>query len=581
MATEVKTTVYAVGQGSCNLIEVWEDDRLIHLTLIDCGTLSSINNQNSQEIKVDVEQIYEEIKDKAIRRFEDSHSYYFDEVIITHQDTDHWSLIMNLLDKIILDLDKVVFLKADDWKSFMYNDGYVHSNDIINKHKYYILYKKDQYYIEITKEMNLTNLISPYNCSSYDIKYKKDEISILESIQINEQDKAYKISLSLSNKKDKIFSFVGNCTSFPNKGITIINIYTLDLEKFNSIFSNYVPMFNSYKNFAEKFCEITKNYLQKQKIEDDFDEGFGSIDVYIAKLEKNITIDLLNIQCNARKKIKCRIDKFYYGGHEELFTDSFKKCKNKLMCVSNQYSYFTNKIDIWVDDIHVKGLFIMRVDEVASVYQDELTPELKNNLTSAIIGIFYRESLMIFPGDATAHTMHGICKKHKQLALWPSNTVVELLVAPHHGSDITSKDSGSQYKILEEFLSILKPKAIYISSGWKNKFGHPGENFVEYAINAISDIQKIEHEIFCQSKTGKIESGNGKKYDFKVINKNVYTTVVCDKFYSDLTYTLSESTIELSAPINDIQKPDEAKLEQLPKPKYRKHTIPPAHLFIR
>jgi hypothetical protein len=81
---EVKFYVLDVGQGSCNYVEIIDDNRdVIHNMLIDIGT------DSQQEIADDnIEWLKNQIKDRANPRI--------DVVVLTHGDKDHYNMILRL-----------------------------------------------------------------------------------------------------------------------------------------------------------------------------------------------------------------------------------------------------------------------------------------------------------------------------------------------------------------------------------------------------------------------------------------------------------------------------------------------------
>jgi len=84
MVSGVYFRVLDVGQGSCNLVRIYDDDEFLsHLLLIDLGTNSS------QKIARDnLEWIREQIL---------ANNRYLDALIVTHGDTDHYNMIAKIL----------------------------------------------------------------------------------------------------------------------------------------------------------------------------------------------------------------------------------------------------------------------------------------------------------------------------------------------------------------------------------------------------------------------------------------------------------------------------------------------------
>ena len=65
-----------------------------------------------------------------------------------------------------------------------------------------------------------------------------------------------------------------------------------------------------------------------------------------------------------------------------------------------------------------------------------------------------------------------ILKKKAELHLidiWGDQLQSDILISPHHGSKTSSS---------EQFLTVVKPKWVVISSGYKNRFNHPAKAVV-------------------------------------------------------------------------------------------------------
>lgn len=95
--------------------------------------------------------------------------------------------------------------------------------------------------------------------------------------------------------------------------------------------------------------------------------------------------------------------------------------------------------------------------------------EKESNNRSCVLQISYRDQIVILPGDIESKVesqlqthMQGYKVHHKDRAT--------LLVAPHHGSK-TSSSPG--------FVSLLAPKHVVFSAGYKHHFGHPADSVLQ------------------------------------------------------------------------------------------------------
>lgn len=94
-----RATVLTVGQGSGNLIEVYDDMELINLILIDFGSDDG-NYRSCQEVNDLMKTRGNKAKEEGITKKD----FYLDCLIISHQDQDHYNLMNNILTTVDMEI---------------------------------------------------------------------------------------------------------------------------------------------------------------------------------------------------------------------------------------------------------------------------------------------------------------------------------------------------------------------------------------------------------------------------------------------------------------------------------------------
>lgn len=95
MAASFKVTLLAVGQGTCNMIEEYDDaGSLSNLILIDCGGDGIVNQHVRDCIRI----ICEAMEKRARASGGAENDKYLDLLVLSHQDMDHHSIIKYILE---------------------------------------------------------------------------------------------------------------------------------------------------------------------------------------------------------------------------------------------------------------------------------------------------------------------------------------------------------------------------------------------------------------------------------------------------------------------------------------------------
>jgi beta-lactamase superfamily II metal-dependent hydrolase len=101
-----------------------------------------------------------------------------------------------------------------------------------------------------------------------------------------------------------------------------------------------------------------------------------------------------------------------------------------------------------------------------------------------------RKKVMVC-GDATTETEEAL------LELYTSDQIADLdvLLAPHHGSDVTSSHDGFVQRMNPTCCIISAPKV-------SKKFGHPSDQVVDRYLKKLKGEEEPEHDITCFEKQG-------------------------------------------------------------------------------
>lgn len=127
----LRVTVFAVGQGSCNLLEIYDNGKLVWLACIDFGTSSSKSYIDPMEGDYSPGKALEE---KMKRRVEDGglsarYYAYMDMFFLTHQDDDHHNQLNHLIQK----LNQSAPTNKRKYIGAMYLGGYDYMKQISEK----------------------------------------------------------------------------------------------------------------------------------------------------------------------------------------------------------------------------------------------------------------------------------------------------------------------------------------------------------------------------------------------------------------------------------------------------------------
>lgn len=473
---DVTVTVLAIGQGLSSLLEVWEGASYakrtnLFVALMDCG---SDDNKEKQNVKDSITAIQDAMnKHTNIGGFTPP---YLDMLIISHQDTDHWNKLHLLFDGI-------------KGKRQINHNGQLIDTCI-------------QKPTEIEKldfpSVNADILISQEQYSKFNLAaanmaiYKGSQHLVIEK-----QDYFMNIEWSYS----ELFKSNGY-----TMGFKIDNPY---LE---------ISLCYNYNTTSSDWNIITKT---------------GSIQFLL-----NLNYKKVEETIDKNSDLHCCIGQSFIGGQEDIEQPSFKEYKDKIKALSstevvqliknqkNQEIFINTSWNLTCKILCCTTLSNCKFSGGGS------NKGLKRNASSAVALWSINNTKMLYPGDATIHTMYHMRQNH--LLECAESSIV---LAPHHGSGKTSakasrntsikRHSPDRWEELGFFLNGIQPSKIIISAGMDNGHGHPNSSFIEKSEKAFDTNNTAEHNICYNTHP----SGNkDREYKEKKEQCPLYTTVVYNNF---------------------------------------------------
>jgi beta-lactamase superfamily II metal-dependent hydrolase len=530
---ETRVTVLAIGQGSASLIEVWEGDSYekrsnLFVALMDCGSDDSKERQN-------VIASISTIQEAMIRRTGDETQPYLDVLIISHQDKDHWDKLNILFEKVngkrIINelfnnvetciqkpaLINMLFDKMSDITVLAGQEQYSNIKSICD----IVLYKGSQH-LQIEGQELYTNITYSYTYffefKTYTVQFETDdpylEISITYNDNKDKNKNNYKWSFTKDNiseeyrydynEKEQLYELKGPC---PNRAIP-------ENCSWERIFKETMDHF---------FCR-TQIYLSSDIIMAIFSR-------YQEFLE-NFTIKFVQETIANNQNLQCYIGQTFIGGQENIYSRSFENMRDRIKAVTN------SRIEQLIRNQNRKEILMHRelgmkctVLCCNTLSNCNFRPggsgrSLEHNASSAVVQWEINGDKVLYPGDATVHTMYYMLMNN--LTSTSQNCI---LLAPHHGSGTTSgiadkNGPGDSWEVLEGFLKNIHPRGIFISAGLNNRHGHPNLSFVLKAVGALFTQKTDLHYIYYNTQL----SGNTER-DYQMTNAIIplYTTVSYNK----------------------------------------------------
>lgn len=455
-------TVLPMGQGACNLIEIYgrdkanDPEKLIYLGMVDCGS------DNSKEAAY-IEYSYQYLKERMLKRGTvkygpqtTSQKPYIDTLILTHRDADHHNKFKYLEEYLS---QTAILVKEDDSASKTkalktkktLRKGNVNHKVTVNNNKSeatYVLYKGRRQHKAIFRKGGNIRIERSYVLIAGDLRIKLNKYKNWYKVRINED-------------KEKLLK-------------------NTDTFKVLDELVSLLP--NTYNNQIKK----------------EIKSGFEDI------MDKKIDYEYVNNNVNnsAITVAPPVVGTSYYGGENNdknfsLFNDATKNAI--YMPIS------PNGTTVSIDNIaDAKVHFISTNDDTTIDFSNiKSSPENR----ASIVSLWDTKTVKyLMTGDTTAQAMAFLNKiSDTDKAVYSGANV---MTAPHHGSDLTSrgfiKKNGeakpkNMWQIYSGFLSNYKPQGVAISAGYSNEHGHPGRNFLDVTYCYFKNNNKVnetEHSIY-------------------------------------------------------------------------------------
>ncbi|MEG0614715.1 MAG: hypothetical protein RR540_03085, partial [Oscillospiraceae bacterium] len=393
----------------------------------------------------------------AAKILSDNNFDHLDLVVISHQDNDHWRNFLefiNFLTPHLLPLSE--WLKKEKTEMFRHQNK---ESDLFEFNPNFLIYSK---YLDLSEKFP-----NKHPVAEISIKCPNTEEIGLLSLTINLQC------------FDAVFNFTARY-SRQTSTYSIALTYHCGSKRRISGKSTFDDIF-------EKFCEL----LLELSNNPDFDCEKCS---FIKQLLVEVCItfktmwgefpDLSKIDLSTLTPY-FPIKKLILGGADcgKAYNLFKRNCKifAKSVLEPNTSIFLYNELRRlhYTSIVLEENISTPRLGKSGAIYK---------NASSVIIAFqpTAENCVLLFPGDATVHTFASLTD-----ILENSGLSIELLIAPHHGSDDTNFAYGADKNIMPKeeqpfckLLSSSEPSLIFISAN-KSKYGHPGDIFLEYSKEAV------------------------------------------------------------------------------------------------
>lgn len=494
-----------VGQGAMNLIEIYDNmDRLIHLTLIDCG------HDRSRPVSYDslpriTAKCVDYVAEKMQQRFIQGGEFYLDYVLITHRDSDHWTLFDNLLERLFgtkevtHTSENILYLQKD--LSDDITEDYF-ENRRQNLYTYSRTYTFPAGEEEITIEYQYTTDLNVQERPRSNVYFQDNLRRVAAVFTLNDFNnpttpdscKFYDLKSRECVLNVSLLRWALNPNMVCITGILGTAEYEWDKkyqipEQLKAKWDIWILFLKDLVPSLDKFREILR-------LEAILEEGFSE-DGFL-----HYTVDDIIATLDTHQPLENIARQFLWGGYvpADQSTHGNKTGVGKLRARSDLLGRF-DALEVssgqsfgLIEPFHLNIQERLSPEQLHenSVWNSEPTnsPAILRNGTSAVSLLLNTGNdefqKFLFTGDATVHTFYALYQS-KALA----NSQNSIWTAPHHGSYTTSK--GSLYDeeldvdtdIFPFFLEEGNPGAIVMEAGYENRHGHPNYTFCDWAFEGL------------------------------------------------------------------------------------------------
>ncbi len=249
-------------------------------------------------------------------------------------------------------------------------------------------------------------------------------------------------------------------------------------------------------------------------------------------MDPNITSDGIKTKLTECPIGRPIVGSFYYGGEAKSLGGI-----NIFEVASGQNVYLTGTAHMQIKDNYIDNISGASIYILCAIGKSELGNSIFDkgkfsfeNSASVVSLWSAGTGKYLFTGDSTVDTMVHLNNLYKKLDK-DSRVFYEapnVMTAPHHGSDLTSRGKFSsngqnKWEIYSQFLNNYKPQGVAISAGYGNKHGHPGCNFLDTTYCYLKNSKVKDHSIY--ANLNKSVSTNAIDYGLYKTEAPIYSTL--------------------------------------------------------
>ena len=513
--------IYNVGHGVCTLLTGKKNDGTPYCGVFDCGT-------KAKNFFCETTAVIEDMKKKILDNAKGQEGIYIDDVVISHQDVDHWNKLLELFFSLnnipqnkFGSYSGVVFGKKGEQAWRLSHIGSSLELCSVRESRYIKKLFTDAYSYFAQVQFEDGEIV----CFDIHIYYSDDDLGDFD-LHLDDEDDHYIVSLSTC-KDDEIF----------------------------------IAKDKSISTSVESLLDIIEPYIDEES------PDIENVLEYVASSFSEEALNRLDFEFKPENvnELKIPIKRVVMGGNE--ITRGYNRLKFLLFSMTACYS--NSKDFTWERD----GAYIIMNENMNNVlsgkadgngfslkkfpdYKIDLDPLFSlaviRNLTSVIVQYSIdSDNVLIFPGDVTQHAFIEIAER-ANMTLGPGK--LKLLLAPHHGSDNSNivyevNNKPSEWQPLSVLLDVLlampeeetASKCNLVISGY-NRFNlHPGKEFMDLAVEKFSCGKNSHPYAYAITIIGKKGAGIMSSIQLMpTLVKRIYTTnclpLYADHYYNNLYY---------------------------------------------
>lgn len=437
MAIEV--TTYNVGQGLFNLLVETDSVGNHFCGLIDCGTIAAASKESVDGILDDASERINQIG-------------HLDFIVISHQDEDHWNLLLRLLCELYpTDLVKNRYL-IDDKLVKMSTSSKVIETEIMEEKSYQLIHVDSSYKSVLQVKREEEKICYYYKIRATSWEEWGDDIPCF-SVQVEKSDKIY-------NRNSLVISPYSEIEYVPP-------IYGVDLEE-----EDLKRIILTQIGVAPFWYSVINDAVEKQ---------------FINLWEKKDEIDHFEEYKSDAIDRSVYHTKIYLGGSKRSF--GYLKLEETLQLFGN-VEVVENGI-LYLAQGDYLGYDKVALEDISEYQNQSLNQTaIMRNATSLMMAYMSIKEKLFFPGDATIQTFHALNNIKKDFLY------LDYMIAPHHGSrktNIAMDERGIMERTqpVKQFVEKHQPTILVFSAN-HTKFGHPDKT-VHDIIRGLDFFE--EHDI--------------------------------------------------------------------------------------